>query len=440
MATQYTTTLMAAISQEILRTDIRPQFQRAHPEFSLMKQVTDTSGINSRGYQVPVYLEPESSQVWGAEGFTHPAGSTDTDRKMTALIARYAKGFEFSGDMLAFDKPSARQLLKIKDRFQRLKKNIFVEWSKLFYGDGSGVLGVVDTGQGAVVTGASGSVYLSTTVAASSAYPFATFGAALLTKGMSVDVLDTTLATNRGTATVDAKLTSSRVTLSTVPAGTVNTDVLVPSGSAGYAFKGLAHHIVATTGSYQGLTRTGGSENFPQLKARVYDNSALPLTYGLMNFMEEIATFRADPENLDSVNTENVIMTSTCQYSKARQMGANLVRYMGGDTTLTQGFDKVKTAQGGLWKEFTWCPEHAVYFVHKPDFVLINAQELDFTNYGNNGDMVWSTTTSGGGRRDAAYGSISWKGQFVGLEPRNQGAIVNLEMTGPRRHSYDGEV
>lgn len=427
MATQYTTGLMADVVKEIIKEDILPGFQRSHREFSLLKQVNDTSGMNSRGYQIPVYVEPETSRVWGAEGYTHPEGSSDVDIKMTALIARYSKAFEFSGDMLAFDKPGSKSLLRIKDRFKRLKTNIFVEFSQLFYGDGSGVLGVVVSNTGTAVT-------LSSTVAQAVGYTFATFGTELLEKGLVVDLYDNTRTTLRGTYTISSITSGTVAVFSADPTGDGITaeDVIVAADSSGYAFKGLHQHNVLTTGTYQDKSRS----TYPQLKPRSNDMSGAPLSWGLMNFMEETATFRLDPEDVDNVNGSVKIITSMCQLSKVRQMGANQVQYQGGETTLTLGFNKVKTALGGMWEAFDWCPEHAVYFVHVPSLLLVNAQPLDYTNYGSNGDMVWATTTSGGGRRDAAYGSISWKGQLIGLDPRKQGAMHNLSMDGPRRASY----
>lgn len=432
MATQYTTTLMTDIVKEIIREDILPGFQRSHREFSLLKQINDSSGMNSRGYQIPVYIEPETSRIWGAEGYTHPEGSTDADIKMTALIARYSKAFEFSGDMLAFDKPGSKSLLRIKERFKRLKTNIFVEFSQLFYGDGSGVLAVLAS------TPVSTTLTLSDTVAEAVGYTFATFGAELLEKNLVVDIYNNDRTILRGTYTISSIASGTTVVVSGDPAGdgVVDNDVIVAADSSGYAFKGLHEHAVLTSGIYQNKDRA----TYPQLKPRSNDMSGQPLSWGLMNFMEETATFRLDPEDVDSVNGSCKIMTSMCQLSKVRQMGANQVQYQGGETTLTLGFNKVKTALGGMWEAFDWCPEHVVYFIHQPSLLLVNAQELDYTNYGSNGDMVWATTTSGGGRRDAAYGSISWKGQLIGLDPRKQGAMHNLSMDGPRRADYSSRA
>lgn len=429
MATQYTTSLMSSIAKEIVRNDIRPTFQQNHEEFGMLKSVTDPSGINGRGYKIPVYLRPETSQVWGAEGFTHPEGSTDVDSHMLAYIARYAKGFEFSGDMLAFDKMSSQHMLKIKDRFRRLKKNIFVEFSKLFYGDGSGVLGVVTAADATTVT-------LANTVADADAYPWATFGTGLLEKGQIVDIYDNDETTFRGTFTVDALTSGTVFTAASgenpTGSGVVDGDIVVPENSLNAAYTGIHAHCVQTTGDYQALSRT----TYPQLAPRVSDQNAQPLSWGLMYFMEEISVFRLDADDVNSINKEVVIMTSQCQISKARMIGVNQVRFQSENGDFMPGFKGVGSALGGSWKEFTWCPEHAVYYVHKPSLLLINAQELDFTNYGSNGDMVWATTTSGGGRRDAAYGSISWKGQLIGIDPRKQGAMIDLEMSGPRRADY----
>ena len=426
MATQYTTSLMASIAKELLRTDIRPAFQQNHEEFSLLKQLSDSSGINGRGYKFSLYTAPEVSQVWGAEGFTHPEGSTDTHIQMVSYITRYAKAFEFSGDMLAFDKMSSGHLLKIKDRFRRLKKNIFVEFSKLFYGDGSGTLGVV------VSDGAS-LINVSTTVSEAATKIFATFGTELFEVGQMVDVVSTA-GVVRGTYEITAITDYNTLAVTPSPAGLLTAgDLIVPADSYNAAFEGIDSHCVNTANTdYQGLSQV----TYPQIRPRVSDQNGAPLSWGLMYFMEETAVFRLDADDVESVNKEVVIMTSQCQISKARMIGVNQVRFQSENGNFTPGFKSVGSTLGSMWKEFTWCPEHEVIYLHKPSLLLINAQELDFTNFGNNGDMVWATTTSGGGRRDAAYGSLSWKGQLIGLDPRKQGAIVDLEMSGPRRYSY----
>jgi hypothetical protein len=446
-ATTSKVALMTDTVQEIMRTEVRPQFQRSAMEFNefFSKQA---ESINSRGYQVPVYLEPESSHTWFPEAGVFPEAGTDKDRKMIAFITRYAKAFEWSGDMMAFDKPGSKALIRIKDRLKRLRTNIMVEFSQLFYGDGSGTKAVVApndgvTGHGAITGGAAGTLYGAVTFAAGRG--FMTFGMDQLEVGSRINFVDPSTGNLRAKAdgttvfTVTAK-SGSQATFDYIPDGTGGEstvaagDLIVHNGSYNKAYHGLEYHIVQTTGKYQELYRTGhptdATENYSQLKARVYNAQGAPLTFGLMNYIEEVAGYRLD--DADNVNGEVKIITSATQYSKARQMGNNLTRYTAGETTLTLGFDKVRTALGGLWEKRRWCPEGNVYFIHKPSFVKVEAMPLDYVDNGNGGNMVLATTTLGGGRRDAYYGVIGWRGEFVGLEPRNNAAIINLELSGIR--------
>src|SRR6185437_10256514 len=79
----------------------------------------------------------------------------------------------------------------------------------------------------------------------------------------NVQVYDSTLTTNRGTATVTAVTKSlggaQTITVSAVPAGTVATDVLVVDGVSGAAptfIYGIPyHHNTATTGTWMGISR-----------------------------------------------------------------------------------------------------------------------------------------------------------------------------------------
>lgn len=424
----YNAALMEATSQEIMRTEVRPQFQRSDMEFNefLSKSASST---NVRGYQVPAYVQAEESNAWHAEGGDLPASGSDVDVKMTAVIARYAKAIEWTGDVAAFDKPGSKALVKIKDRLTRVMKNIRVEFSQLFYGDGSGAKGAVAS----TPAGGATTVTLATTFAASQ---FLHSGADQIGKGRRVQFCSpdgTTLRETGKVFTVTAK-TGSTITftpgLNAVSTDVVANDIIVDQGAAGLAFDGLQTHIVKTTlTDYQGKSRV----TYPMLASRKYDASGAPLTFGLANYMEEASVFRLD--EVESVSAECTIVTSATQYSKARQMGANLVQYQGGQTELTLGFDKVKTALGGLWRQRRWCPEANVYFIHKPSYIKVEAMPLDYIDNGNGGNrLLKPSSTAAGGFADAQIGFIGWKGQLVGLEPRNSAAMVDLELSGIRAH------
>jgi hypothetical protein len=131
---------------------------------------------------------------------------------------------------------------------------------KLCQTSGSGVLGTISSIAGSVLTMASPTFEL------------------LFYIGETVQVYDTTLATNRGSATVTAIDNSAHtVTLGVVPAGTVATDALVVSGLSGAltiqsSLFGLKyHHSNASTGLWMNLNRA----TYPQIiTPRVNGNNA----------------------------------------------------------------------------------------------------------------------------------------------------------------------
>ena len=89
------------------------------------------------------------------------------------------------------------------------------------------------------------------------------FGARLLHENQNVQVYDTTLTTNRGTATITSVQKSlggpQTITLSAVPAGTVATDVLVVDGVSGaqptFIYGIPYHHNSSTAGTWMGISR-----------------------------------------------------------------------------------------------------------------------------------------------------------------------------------------
>lgn len=113
---------------------------------------------------------------------------------------------------------------------------------------GNGVIGTVSSVSGSTVT-------LSNTP----------FGARLCRKNMVVQVYDSTLTTNRGSATiiqspVNGLGATQQIVLSAVPGGTVANDVIVPDGLSGASPVGLYglpyHHNSSTSGTWMGISRS----------------------------------------------------------------------------------------------------------------------------------------------------------------------------------------
>lgn len=87
------------------------------------------------------------------------------------------------------------------------------------------------------------------------------FGAALVYNGQTIQVYNSAITTNRGTANVTNfdPVTAQTITLDAAPGGTTGTDVLLYDGLSGSTPTGLFglqyHHSSATTGTWLGLSR-----------------------------------------------------------------------------------------------------------------------------------------------------------------------------------------
>jgi hypothetical protein len=262
---------VAALELERVIPKLRTLFDRDDKFFSTIKK-RDGEKISNRQMRIPLELRPG-----GDFGYFNPDGGdlgrgTGPQYDKAVVSCVFLKtGIEYT-KLVQWATDDARKA--IIQGVRRITSTAFDEIRRQLdsqlMGSGNGVLGVITS----VSTAAGVDTYTMTTDG---------FGARLVRVGQTVQVFDTTLATNRGSGRVtQVDVTAKTIEVTPAVAGATGTDKLVVSGittpAALPALYGVAyHHSNASTGTWLGFNRA----TTPEIRAnRVNANSgpfSLPL-------------------------------------------------------------------------------------------------------------------------------------------------------------------
>src|SRR5438309_7936820 len=236
---------VVALQLEKVRDKVPLLYERDDILLTMIQQRGDVEKISSRAMRLPLQVNPGGKAgSYNADGGDLGRGSgTSYDvAQVSPIFFRFAieitKLVEYAttGKEKAIENAAKREVANGMEQFRA-----FLD--KLMQTAGNGVLGTINSIAGSVFTMAVPS------------------GAALVYVGQTIQVYDTTLTTNRGTANVVAAdpISAQTITVDVVPAGTVATDVIVHDGLAGaqpVSLFGIKfHQNAATTGSWLGLNR-----------------------------------------------------------------------------------------------------------------------------------------------------------------------------------------
>ncbi|HLZ90218.1 MAG TPA: hypothetical protein VKQ28_00785 [Candidatus Acidoferrum sp.] len=235
-----------ALQLEKVRDKVPLLYERDDILLTMIQQRGDVEKVSSRNMRLPLQINPGGKAgSYNADGGDLGRGSgTQYDvAQVSPVFFRFAieitKLVEYAtnGREKAIENAAKREVAQGMKQFRA-----FLD--KLMQTAGNGVLGVISSVAGNVLT---------------MAIPN---GAALVYVGQTIQVYDTTLTTNRGTANVveaDPISASQTITLDALPAGTVATDVIVHDGLAGaspVSLFGIKYHQNnATTGTWLNLNR-----------------------------------------------------------------------------------------------------------------------------------------------------------------------------------------
>ena len=234
-----------ALQLEKVRDKIPLLYERDDVLLTMIQQRGDVEKVSSRNMRLPLQLVPGGKAgSYNADGgdLGRGSGTTYDVAQVSPIFFRFAveisKLVEYASNARekAIENAAKREVANGMKQFRA-----FLD--KVIQTGGNGVLGTISSVSGTTLT---------MTVPS---------GAALVYVGQTIQVYDTTLTTNRGSCNVTAAdpISAQTITVDSLPAGTVATDVIVHDGLSGaqpVSLYGVPYHQNnATTGTWLNLNR-----------------------------------------------------------------------------------------------------------------------------------------------------------------------------------------
>jgi len=238
-------TNVVALQLEKVRDKVPLLYERDDILLTMIQQRGDVEKISSRAMRLPLQVNPGGKAgSYNADGgdLGRGSGTLYDVATVSPIFFRFAieitKLVEYATNSRekAVENAAKREVANGMKQFRA-----FLD--KLMQTAGNGVLGTISSVSGTTLT---------------MAVPF---GAALVYVGQTIQVYDTTLTTNRGTANVTAAdpISAQTITVDALPTGTVAGDVIVHDGLSGaqpVSLFGVKYHQNnATTGTWLNLNR-----------------------------------------------------------------------------------------------------------------------------------------------------------------------------------------
>jgi hypothetical protein len=236
-----------AIQLEKVRDKVPLLYERDDVLLSMIQQRGDVEKVSSRAMRLPLQVNPGGKAgSYNADGgdLGRGSGTAYDVATISPVFYRFAveitKLVEYATNARekAVENAAKREVANGMKQFRA-----FLD--KLVQTAGNGVLGSIATG------GISGTTFTMNVPP----------GAALVYVGQTIQIYDSTLTTNRGTANVVAAdpITAQTITIDVVPTGTVVGDLIVHDGLSGaqpVSLFGVPYHQNnATTGTWLNLNR-----------------------------------------------------------------------------------------------------------------------------------------------------------------------------------------
>lgn len=268
---------VAALELERVLPKVRTLFERDDKFYANIKK-RDVEKISNRQMRIPLELRPGGSfQYFDPNGGDLGRGGGPTFDKAVLNCVFLSENIEYTKlTQWSTDDPRKAIVNAVRRLTATALDELRRQLDSQMMQSGTGVIGTVTSD-----TPASGSNVITCTTDG--------FGIRLMRYGQTVQVFDTTLATNRGSAIITGwDVENKIVTLTPQIAGVTGTDVIVTNGiSAPASLPALYgvpyHHSNASTGTWLGLSRA----STPEIRAnRVNAASAalsLPLPRLAMN-------------------------------------------------------------------------------------------------------------------------------------------------------------
>src|SRR6201993_2836465 len=256
-----------ALQLEKVRDKVPLLYERDDILLTMIQQRGDVEKVSSRNLRLPLQVNPGGKAgSYNADGGDLGRGSgTQYDvAQVSPIFFRFAieitKLVEYAttGRERAIENAAKREVANGMKQFRA-----FLD--KLMQTAGNGVLGTINSVAGSTFTMAVPS------------------GAALVYVGQTIQVYDTTITTNRGSCNVvaaDPISTTQTITVDSLPAGTIATDVIVHDGLSGAqpaSLFGIKYHQNnATTGTWMNLNRATYPQQLQTPRVNAANSALVP--------------------------------------------------------------------------------------------------------------------------------------------------------------------
>nr|HEV7954372.1 hypothetical protein [Candidatus Acidoferrales bacterium] len=236
-----------AVQLEKVRDKVPLLYERDDVLLSMIQQRGDVEKVSSRAMRLPLQVNPGGKAgSYNADGGDLGRGSGTAYDVATVSPVFYRFAVEIT-KLVEYASNAREKAIEnaAKKEVANGMKQFRAFLDKLVQTAGNGVLGSIATG------GISGTTFTMNVPP----------GAALVYVGQTIQIYDSTLTTNRGTANVVAAdpITAQTITVDVVPTGTVVGDLLVHDGLSGaqpVSLFGVPYHQNnATTGTWLNLNR-----------------------------------------------------------------------------------------------------------------------------------------------------------------------------------------
>jgi hypothetical protein len=358
-------------------------------------------------------IQVSSNESYGSaatEGGAFPAAGVYGDAKALIPYRSQFSSFGFTGDVedLATNKTLENALTRnVKDTTKSFdeKQNFFL------FGNGSGVLGQIDSVSSNAITMLENTTYA--------------YGARGIRTGMLLNAYDVSgTAYRTGDMTVQSVVQSTKIVNVDTAAGSIasdDDDVLVFKGSYGYAPQGLTYHI-DDSGTWLGLSRS----TYPTLKATVHDASSASIDWDMFDIVD-LKAGNVKGDDAPSFNSLIVMHPVQRKNLRAATRALGNVQY----NTAIGGTGKadllIKDIAPGGQEVLTdsWCPPSDVFGLILEDWAIESVADRQLYKH-NDGSIFIQSLASSTTYADAKEGRVYARYNVACKNPARQWRIKKL--------------
>jgi hypothetical protein len=377
-----TETQVAALELERVVPKVRTVFERDDRFYANIKK-RDVEKISNRQMRVPLELRPGGSfQYFNADGGDLGRGGGPTYDKAVLSCVFLSENMEYT-KLAEWSTDSDRK--SVVNAVRRLTATALDEMRRQLDSQlmqsGNGVVGVVS----AVSTAGGVDTYTLGTDG---------FGARLVRYGQTVQVFDTTLATNRGKGTITSwDVENKTISVTPAVAGATATDKLVVDGIADPtalpALYGVPyHHSNAATGSWLGFSRV----TTPEIRANRVNAASSFLTLPLPRLALNKIGNRVGIDN----NFNPTAWLHPCQKQVYEEIGqlVSIINKSAKEEGLDMYFGRMQMAGVPVKESYSWDKTRIDFIV---DEVWGRGEILPIGFYTSDGRRIFEIRGASGG-------------------------------------------